>query len=816
MLKRSKSKTKKWNRAGNWSAALFASLAVVTPAVTVSSCSCSTKQVFIDDMDREYNVSSVTYKNMKDEFRTLYEIDLKKQSLSDEEKQEKMDDLNYKISTFDEQITDSKESGENYVNYVSLTGALSQVALEDYGIQLNRDSTATWQDLRDQYNGFRDSNEIYMHNLRLPESQIASVLANADRYFDNIMIDLQAAYPNDPLSGLINGGPRILDAFESTNLDIASLAASNRLKDFLSKYTFVFRDDYPDNGNRFDIIKPKLVERLNLPIKDNLMNMMFYCVEGKTHNKIYFKGDETIPGYRLCPILHSINEDPYTNTYTISIDWSLTDTHYVGDPEKEELATGHLYGEIELDEKIAETKSIAEIVASGKHIYMDYNLYPTKSYEEQQLAKAYFNPSSEKGMVCFKWDDDPKSPNNKYECFFSGIKPKEKTGTLSLAMLGDSGLMIGDGKYYRNVNDVMKENSINPDTDDSLLPLYQLFLKHCEISSTVNIVNPKTHEVTNDFAVKYNNSINPNAAYRGLSFKNNGYLVSPEFYDQANQAYNLAQQFVNVYASNVFKKAQREVDDCTTSLLVGTACAGAWDAYYIFRLIMPIANVQKASYAQVLAYSIAEIALWMSWFAFMMAELWVPLDKLVEKNNKIMRDPDIKELIDKVKKDAVYFALPDENGDFHKESQAYKDKYEKFASADFEDETLPLYQYYCNFDDQQEVKKLKQLLVDNDITPEVVNNIVQPWLLFNTFYTASWVWAGAQWVVARLFGPTLVDPTKKSWAYAWAGIQNFIVNQAITWSVWGLAYVFRWVALGIAPFAEDGTIYKILSSWGIL
>lgn len=801
-------KMKKWQKAVIWSStAVLASTAVVVPTTTLTSRSCSRNKKYIDDMDREYNVSSVTYSNMKKEFRTLYEINLDKELPSKEEKQAKLEDFDEKIKGFDKELKESNDSGEKHVNYVSLTTALTKTALDDYDIQLKRESTATWQDLRDQYDGFRDSNEIYMRNLRMSEENIARVLKSADDRFSKIMVEVQSTYRNDPLSGLMNGMPKLLTCFEDTNLDIAALSACERLKDFLGKYTFVFKDDYPGDGNRYDVLRPELLTCLNKPIKDDLMNKMFYCVEAKTGHKINFKADETIPMCRISPILHSLNENEYTNTYTISIDWSLVDTKYIG-TDNEKLATGHLYDDFHVTQEEAETKSIAEIITSGNHECMEYNLYASKTYEELQLEKAYFNPKSSKGSIHFKWNDDAKSPDNKYEMFFTGIEKGSNTGILSLDPLAKSGLLISSNDdYYRNVNEVVKENNLNPDVDDEFLPLERVFLRHCEVSSEVKIVNPKTHEVTNKFNVRYVNSVNPTAVYTKIpTFHNDGYLVSHEFFEQANKAYCFAERYIYNYGQNSFKKAKRGVDDLITSYVVAIACGVAWDAYYIFRLLIPIANVEKAGIAQVACLTILEIVIWTAWATFQGVVLFKPLKEMSDNCEKLMKTASFKEINDKIKADEVYFCTPNKKGKFDEEKK--EQRYQKFASADFEEVCLPLYQYYCNFKHQDVVIEFAALTKKYDVYPEKASEILDPWLIFGTFYTASVVQAGLSWFVAKMFGPTLVDPTLKGWASIKAKVLQVAQQQGITWSVWGLAYIIRWVAFGIFPIEEDGVIWN--------
>ena len=101
--------------------------------------------------------------------------------------------------------------------------------------------------------------------------------------------------------------------------------------------------------------------------------------------------NDMITGYTLKPILVKMNGDPYTNKYSIDVDYTLVNSNYKDDADvakftahSSTLKNQSLYED--------ENATIFDLNASdGEREYTNYVLPITKEYEEEQINKIYFN-----------------------------------------------------------------------------------------------------------------------------------------------------------------------------------------------------------------------------------------------------------------------------------------------------------------------------------------------------------------------------------------------------------------------------------------
>jgi hypothetical protein len=98
-----------------------------------------------------------------------------------------------------------------------------------------------------------------------------------------------------------------------------------------------------------------------------------------------------ITGYTLKPILAKMNADPYTNVYSIDVDYTLVNNNYKDDEKVAEL-TAH---SSQLKDKSFyedENISIFDLnKSSEERENTNYVLPITKGYEENQINNTYFN-----------------------------------------------------------------------------------------------------------------------------------------------------------------------------------------------------------------------------------------------------------------------------------------------------------------------------------------------------------------------------------------------------------------------------------------
>jgi hypothetical protein len=98
-----------------------------------------------------------------------------------------------------------------------------------------------------------------------------------------------------------------------------------------------------------------------------------------------------ITGYTLKPILAKMNADPYTNVYSIDVDYTLVNNNYK-DNEKVAELTAHSSRLKDKSFYEDENISIFDLnKSSEEREYTNYILPITKGYEEEQINKTYFN-----------------------------------------------------------------------------------------------------------------------------------------------------------------------------------------------------------------------------------------------------------------------------------------------------------------------------------------------------------------------------------------------------------------------------------------
>ena len=131
-----------------------------------------------------------------------------------------------------------------------------------------------------------------------------------------------------------------------------------------------------------------------------------------------------------------MNSNPYTNTYSIDVDYTLVNNNYKDDEKVAEL-TAHSSALKDKSVYENENISIFDLNANeSEREYTKYILPITKGYEEKQINKTYFNNQDFK----FTWST---SEEYGYDDFWT--EPNENDeykGKLNVSGLAASGMMI--------------------------------------------------------------------------------------------------------------------------------------------------------------------------------------------------------------------------------------------------------------------------------------------------------------------------------------------------------------------------------------
>ena len=238
----------------------------------------------------------------------------------------------------------------------------------------------------------------------------------------------------------------MVGCFEGICKELDCLAAQQQLKDFIGKYQISVRKDITENYY-WDKLLSKYSEggkEISAEDFNSIFTMTYEETDPQSSNGSYFSSskktvefnNDMITGYTLKPILVKMNGDPYTNTYSINVDYTLVNNNYKDDEKVAEL-TAHSSRLKDKSFYEDENISIFDLNANeSERENTNYVLPITKEYEEDQINKTYFNNQDFR----FTWST---SEEYGYDDFWT--EPNEKgeyKSKLNVSGLATSGMMI--------------------------------------------------------------------------------------------------------------------------------------------------------------------------------------------------------------------------------------------------------------------------------------------------------------------------------------------------------------------------------------
>ncbi|MBQ0045619.1 MAG: hypothetical protein KBS35_01880 [Mycoplasma sp.] len=750
---------------------------VVAPTLTLTSCS-KIKGFMIDDTDEETGISSVTYETMKKEFRDLYINHLKKHEfLSDIEIKEKLVFFDDYISNFDEML--AKNDGA-VMDYTAATMALSETASEKYGIRLNRRSNVTWSDFVEQYKGLRQSTFVYMTNQGLFPQEIQQILNDGDARFNDLVTTLSREYAHDPLLGITKAQNKLLDVFSANNREVALVASMNRLADFTNRYTFQFNEDSPIY---YDTLRdptkyPDL--KVGSPIDPGIMNTVFTCIDQQTGTPTDFDPTKSMPTFIITPYLHGWYEDKYSNQYGMEIDWQIYPSIYWTEPSLRTYipeVTAHVYGrndkianrEIEEDSK--DPDYFVKTIHESEIQTTRYMLQASARYERENLVNAYFNKDEDKtrSRIYLKWEGGAGNKRNKYECFFDGIPQGEDEGLLSVNSLANSGLRISSNDItYEDLKTVIKrveKDKQDPEnaTPDEKLPLTDKFIKYCTVQSAVVSEDGQYgtgHKVRHKFFYQYANSVKGDTSIvndpdYSEPRRSDGFNISEEFFNVANDKYNDAFKLFRHYKNNDFVAIKENCNDLEAGFVSTSVMTGVQIAKNVIKMIFGgIATKLIAAYTIALLTSNA-VVLGIIW-PFYTHYLVDPIDTFVSNVKKLRNDPSYKSIQNRLEEDSQYFVTVDEDGWYSQDE--YDAKKITFQTSNFVTFARPKYQYYSTIMIQDDFTGFKAAAKRLHVDPMAFKKEFGTWMYTGTSYIACYGYAGIRMLLNQLILPELKTP----------------------------------------------------------
>ena len=232
---------------------MLSSAAIVTPLV-----SCSNKNVgFGQQLDREFNVTEATYKNVKKQLDAQIDKVIVEQAEEEfEERQKdhkeecsldtliksKKEEYNVSMNEFDNEL--HPKDGSEAKSYTEIVSAISEVASNKYNIKLNSSaSTASWSDLDQDFMGAYNEAKTYMDNEQIPETDKKQKLDEARKQYSELNETLIKKYGSgNALQGIVQGRSEIVALFDGVEQDTTIMAAETKLKNFMDNYDIQVRD----------------------------------------------------------------------------------------------------------------------------------------------------------------------------------------------------------------------------------------------------------------------------------------------------------------------------------------------------------------------------------------------------------------------------------------------------------------------------------------------------------------------------------------------------------------------------------------------
>jgi len=426
-----------------------ASAIITNTAITtlLTSCSLSNKINDTGGFDKEYGINNATYTRMEEDFEMLYKSQLDQRKESGDIDDDAYDSNLYAFQNNLNSIHTSLYSGENKtLSYTIKTNVLRDYARDNYGIRLSRQSSVI---LNEAIEDIRSSivNSVLLMCKEYGITDTSEYRKNSEVEFDKLEDEAKTKYGDADVVSIvqyIQSG--MTTCFNGICEELDCLATQQQLKKFIEKYSISVKEDVADDYC-WDKLFIKYGDGNKEISVEDFNNIFEISCEDSDPQKVYGSylltsrktekfSNNLIPGYTLKPILVKMNGDPYTNTYSINVDYTLVKTDYI---ENENVAefTSHSSALKNKSFYEDEKTSIFDLNASDEEReYTNYVLPITKEYEEQQINATYFNNENFK----FSW-----STSNEYgydDFWTEAVANSKYKGKLDVSNLATTGMMI--------------------------------------------------------------------------------------------------------------------------------------------------------------------------------------------------------------------------------------------------------------------------------------------------------------------------------------------------------------------------------------
>ncbi len=538
-----------------------ASTITANTAITtlLTSCSLSNKINDVGGFDKEYGINNATYTRMEEDFEVLYKSQLDQRKESGEINDNAYDSNLYAFQNNLNSLHTSLYSGENKtLSYTIKTNVLRDYARDNYGIRLSRQSSVI---LNEAIEDIRSSilNSVLLMCKEYGITDVSEYRSKAETEFDKLEIEAKTKYGDTDVVSIIqyiqNG---IATCFKDICEELDCLATQQQLKQFIEKYSISVKQDIT-NDYCWDKLFSKYGDG-NKEISAEDFNNIFIMTseesDPQNSNISYFStskktekfSNNLITGYTIKPILVKMNGDPYTNTYSIDVDYTLVNDSYINNENVAQL-TAHSSALKNKSFYEDENTSIFDLNTSDEERqYTNYVLPITKKYEQQQINATYFNNENFK----FSWST---SDEYGYDDFWTEANENgEYKGRLDISSLATTGMMI---------NGYLLSELLKEDNSDEKPIEYQNAIKltqntNFSLDFTENdydtAIDGKKGEIQVDnFNISYVNS-------------NNTFKVSESINEVISNAINNDSGITKRFSNNLWKNIKTNYDSASKTI----------------------------------------------------------------------------------------------------------------------------------------------------------------------------------------------------------------------------------------------------------
>ena len=431
---------------------LLTSSALITNTIIANALtSCSSRNIIVDTggFDKLYGISMATYNRMESDFRDLYETQQNMSkyegSISEEEYQSNLLNFESKLNSFHANLFDKKDN--KTLSYTIKTNTLRDFARKNYGIRLSRVNNINLDDELTEIKGsMMHSLLFYLEQCHIVNSDTYQYVVNANKLFDSIVDEAKEKWDkNDAVSLIQYVQEHTVSCFAGITKEIDALITQRQLKEFIEEYPIKVKENISSIycwDKLYSYGYNDGIKEITTNVFNNLFDMYVETTPrvntstGVISTKTIKFDDDLIPGYTLKPFICKMHSDPYTNTYSIDVDYTLVNNQYINDTDVAKL-TAHSsslkHPSLYKDEPL----SIFDLNTSeDDREYTNYQIPVTKKYEKNQINQTYFNGDDFKISWStseeYGFDDFWVEPNENGEC----------KATFDKSALASSGMMI--------------------------------------------------------------------------------------------------------------------------------------------------------------------------------------------------------------------------------------------------------------------------------------------------------------------------------------------------------------------------------------